>query len=128
MSSKHPITRITASFKDHEKLKTEISQMEDEVTQIRKTRDELLETAGAEITDVVAQEIIDYDEQIVRIENRINKYEFELEKAVTYLESVFNKIGVDKTIRVVSSDKETFNIYRNDKNKFSTEKELKSFF
>jgi|GEM_PF-5522342 len=126
MPPKPQPTKITASFKEYEKLKTDIKRMEDDVTRIRKTRDELLKSAGNEITDLAAQEIVDYDEQIIQTESQINKHEFELEKAVNYLESVFNKIGIDKTIRVESADKKGFLIYRNDKNKFSREKEAKS--
>ncbi len=100
--------------------------MEDEVTQIRTVRDELLKTAAREITDLAAQEIVDHDEQIYKLENEISRYEFEMEKVTTYLESVFNKIGIDKAIRIVSISNENVVIYRNDKNKFSTEKEPKS--
>lgn len=125
MPSKTAATRIAAAFSDYESFRSDITKMEDEVTQIRKIRDELLKTAAGEITDLAAQEIVDHDEQIYKLENDISKYEFEMEKVTTYLESVFNKIGIDKSIRVVSSGKEEFVIYRNDKNKFSTEKEPK---
>lgn len=126
MPAKSQTTRITAAFLDYEKLKADIKQMENDVAQIRANRDQLLQPADHEMTDLIAQEIVDYDEQIIRKESDISLYEFEMEKATTYLESVFSKIGVDKTIHVVSLSKEDFNIYRNDKNQFSREKEPKS--
>ncbi|WP_300601894.1 hypothetical protein [Niabella sp.] len=125
MSSKTQTTRIATAFLSYEKLMSDIARMEDEVAQLRKTRDELLQPGTHEMTDLVVQEIVDYDEQVIRKESDISLYEFEMEKAITYLESVFIKIGVDKTIRVVSIDNEDFTIYRNDKNKFSREKEAK---
>ncbi len=126
MSPKNQPVKITAAFKDYEKLNAGIKRLEEDVTRIRKTRDALLGSAGSEITDLVAQEIVDYDEQVIQTETRINEYEFELEKAVTYLESVFNKISIDKTIRAESAGTKGFLIYRNDKNKFSREREPKS--
>ncbi|MBZ4192590.1 hypothetical protein [Niabella beijingensis] len=126
MPSKTATTRIAAAFRDYESFKSDIKEMEDEVTQIRTVRDELLKTAAREITDLAAQEIVDHDEQIYKLENEISRYEFEMEKVTTYLESVFNKIGIDKAIRIVSISNENVVIYRNDKNKFSTEKEPKS--
>ncbi|MCF3110659.1 hypothetical protein LL912_17885 [Niabella sp. CC-SYL272] len=127
MPEKNQTTRITAAFLDYEKFKADITRMENEVAQLRANRDRLLQPAASELTDLVAQKIVDYDEQIIREESAINQYEFEMEKVVTFLESVFARIGVDKAIRVVSLGHEAFHIYRNDKNLFSREKELKAF-
>ncbi|MCD2424481.1 hypothetical protein LQ567_17000 [Niabella pedocola] len=126
MPAKTQPTRITAAFLNYEKLKADIKQMEAAVAQLRADRDQLLQPADRALTDLVAQEIVDYDEQIIRKETAINQYEFEMEKSVTFLESVFARIGVDKAIQVVSLNKEGFHIYRNDKNLFSREKEPKS--
>ncbi|MCD2424473.1 hypothetical protein LQ567_16960 [Niabella pedocola] len=41
----------------------------------------------------MAQEIVDYDEQIIRKETTINQDEFEMEKSVTLLESVLPGLG-----------------------------------
>ncbi len=126
MPAKTQTTRIATAFLNYEKLKADIKQMEADVAQLRADRDQLLQPADRALTDLVAQEIVDYDEQIIRKETAINQYEFEMEKSVTFLESVFARIGVDKAIQVVSLNKEDFHIYRNDKNLFSREKEPKS--
>lgn len=126
MPAKTQTTRIATAFLEYEKLKADIRQMEDDVARLRANRDQLLQPASHELTDLVAQDIVDYDEQIIQSETAINQYEFQMEKAVNFLESVFSRIGVDKAIRVVSLNKEDFHIYRNDKNLFAREKEGKT--